>query len=389
MDAFLSRAWAQIDLDCIVHNLNEIRKLTERKSEIIAVVKADAYGHGVFGILPTLLENGVRKFAVSLLDEAIQLRKNGVSAPILVLSYTDVSRAGEILKNNVTQTVYNMELARALSEASILTNREAKIHIKVDTGMSRVGFPAGYSAVKEISKIGALPGITIEGIFTHFASADEADRSFTLIQFEKFMSICTELARVGIYIPIKHTCNSAGVMCYPEMRLDAVRPGIIMYGYYPSEAVGRNIHLKPAMTLKASVILVKEIEKNTYVSYGRKFKASRTTKLATIPIGYADGYPRCIDNKGRVLIHGEYAPIVGRICMDQCMIDVTDIKEEVRIGDEVVMFGSQGDKQITVEEVAGNAGTINYETISVVGKRVPRVYIKDGKIKRVENYMLK
>jgi alanine racemase len=389
MDAFLNRAWAQINLDNIVHNLSEIKRLTGDRSEIIGVVKADAYGHGVSGVLPTLLENGVKRLAVSMLDEAIQLRQNGVIVPILVLSYTDPARAADVIRHDITQTVFSMDLAQALSDAAIRLRKEAKIHVKVDTGMSRVGFPSGYIAVKEVTKIGLLPGITIEGIFTHFASADEADRSYTMLQFEKFMSICTELARVGIYIPVKHVCNSAAIMRFPEMHLDAVRAGIIMYGYYPSEETREKILLKPAMTFKANVILVKEIDKNTYVSYGRKFKSKRKTQLATIPVGYADGYPRCIEGKGRVLINGEFAPIVGRICMDQCMVDVTDLDGEVCTGDEVVMFGYQKGKQITVEEVAKNAGTVNYETICIVGKRIPRAYVRDGKIRNVKNYLLK
>ncbi|MCL2163255.1 MAG: alanine racemase [Oscillospiraceae bacterium] len=389
MDDFLNRAWALINLDNIAHNIKEIRRLTGDKSEIIGVVKADAYGHGVAGVLQTLLENGVKRLAVSMLDEALELRKNGIGVPILVLSYTAPSRAVEIIRNNITQTVFSRDLALALSNAAMLVKKEAKIHVKVDTGMSRVGFPAGYVAVKEISKIGSLPGITIEGIFTHFASADESDAGeYTVMQFEKFMSICMELARVGIYIPVKHACNSAGIMAFPEMHLDAVRPGIMMFGYYPSEEMGKNVQLKPAMTFKANVILVKDVDKDTFVSYGRKFKTKRASKLATISVGYADGYPRCIDKKGRVLINGEYAPIVGAICMDQCIVDVTDLDKEVQTGDEVVIFGQQQDKQIPVEEVAQKAGTINYETISVVGRRVPRAYIKDGKILRVKNYLL-
>jgi len=389
MDYKLNRAWAEINLDNIAHNVREIRRITNKRSEIMGVVKADAYGHGVMGVVKTLLDNGVTRLAVSMLDEAIQLRNYGIDVPILVLSYTDPVRAEEIVLNNVTQTVFSHDLARALSDAAVKLNRNVKIHIKIDTGMTRVGFMPGYSAVKNVVEISKLPGIIIEGLFTHFASADEKDRSYTNMQFERFMSICNELGRIGVHIPVKHVCNSAGVMEYPEMHLDMVRPGIIMYGLYPSDEVDKTkIDLKPAMTLKANVVLVKDVEKDTCISYGRIFKTSRESRIATIPIGYADGYTRLLSNKGRILINGEYSPVVGRICMDQCMVDVTDLKSEVRVGDEAVIFGKQGENEITVEEVAANMGTINYEVICIIGKRIPRVYIKDGKIYDVLNYLI-
>jgi len=389
IDYKLNRAWAEINLDNIAHNVREIRRITNKKAEIMGVVKADAYGHGVMGVVRTLLDNGVTRLAVSMLDEAIQLRKFGIEVPILILSYTDPIRAEEIILNDVTQTVFSHELAKALSDAAVKLGKKAKIHIKIDTGMTRVGFMPGYSAVKNVVEISKLPGIIIEGLFTHFASADEKDKSYTYMQFERFMSICSELGRIGVHIPVKHVCNSAGLMEFPEMHLDMVRPGIIMYGLYPSEEVDKSkISLKPAMTLKANVILVKEVEKNTCISYGRIFTTKRDSKIATIPIGYADGYSRLLNNKGKVLINGEFAPVVGRICMDQCMVDVTDLRSEVHVGDEVVIFGRQGENEITVEEVARDMGTINYEVVCVVGKRIPRVYLKDGKICDIVNYLI-
>lgn len=388
-DFILNRAWAEIDLDAIAHNVREIRRITHKKAEIMGVVKADAYGHGVTQVVETLIENGVTRLAVSMLDEAIQLRVQGVSVPILILSYTDPARAEEIILNDVTQTVFSSDLVQALSDAAVRLKKNVKVHVKIDTGMTRVGFMPGYSAVKNVVDISRLPGIIIEGMFTHFASADETDRSYTDMQFERYMSICSELGRIGIHIPIKHVCNSAGVIQYPEMHLDMIRPGVILYGLYPSNEVDKNkIVLKPAMTLKANVTMVKDVEPNTCVSYGRIFTTSRQSKIATIPIGYADGYTRLLSNKGKVLVNGEFAPVVGRICMDQCMIDITELENEVKVGDEVVLFGRQGDREISIEQVADGIGTINYEVACIIGKRIPRVYLKDGKISSILNYLI-
>jgi len=389
MEYKLNRAWAEINLDNIAHNVREIRRITDSKAEIMAAVKADAYGHGVFEVVRTLIQNGVSRLAVSMLDEAIQLRKDGIKVPILILSYTDPKRAEEILEYNVTQTVFSFDLAQALSQAAVKMQREVRIHIKVDTGMSRVGFMPGYSAVENVVAISKLPGIVVEGLFTHFSSADEEDESYTVMQFDRFLSIINELSRIGVHIPVKHAANSAATIKYPYMHLDMVRPGILLYGLYPSgETDQTKLDLKPAMTLKANVILVKNVEKDTCISYGRTFKTQRESRIATLPIGYADGFSRVLSNKARVLVNGEFAPVVGTICMDQCMIDVTELKSEVKVGDEVVVFGTQGSNKITVEEVASLMGTINYEVICIIGKRIPRVYIKNGRVLNVLNYLL-
>lgn len=389
MDYKLNRAWAEIDLDAIAHNVREIKGIAGKRVEMMGVVKADAYGHGVLEVIRSLLDNGVTQLAVSMLDEAIQIRKMGIEVPILILSYTDPARAEEIVLNGVTQTVFSHDLAQALSTASVKLGRNVKIHVKVDTGMTRVGFMPGYSAVKNIMEISKLPGLIIEGLFTHFASADESEKDYTMLQFERYMSVCSELGRVGIHIPVKHVCNSAGIIQYPEMHMDLIRPGVILYGLYPSQQVDRDkIRLKPAMTLKANVILVKDVEQDTFISYGRTFCTSRLSRIATIPIGYADGYTRLLSNKGKVLVNGEFAPIVGRICMDQCMIDVTDLKQKVHVGDEVVIFGSQNGACISVDEVAADIGTISYEVVCIIGKRIPRVYMKEGRICSVLNYLI-
>ncbi|HEX2927365.1 MAG TPA: alanine racemase [Ruminiclostridium sp.] len=389
MDYKLNRAWAEISLDNVAHNIREIRRITNKNAEVMGVVKADAYGHGVMEVAKTLLENGASRLAVSMLDEAIQLRRTGIEVPILILGYTDPIRAAEIIENDVTQSVFSHELAQALSDEAVRQGKKVKIHIKIDTGMSRIGFLPGYSAVKNVVEISRLPNIIIEGLFTHFATADEKNREYTYTQFERFMSICSELQRIGVHIPVKHCANSAGIIEYPEMHLDMVRPGIILYGMYPSEDVDKSkIDLKPAMTLKANVIMVKEVEKNTSISYGRIFTTDRTSKIATIPIGYADGFTRMLSNKGKVLIHGEFAPVVGRICMDQCMVDVTDLHCSVEVGDEVVLIGAQGENKISAEDVAQTIGMINYELVCIVGKRIPRAFVKDGKISKILNYLI-
>lgn len=384
-----NRAWAEINLDHIAHNIKEIRRVIGKRTEIMAVVKADAYGHGTFETVSTLIENGAQRLAVSMLDEAIQLRKIGVEVPILVLSYTDPRRADELLQYNITQTVFSHRLAEALSDVAVRRGTKVRIHIKIDTGMTRVGFMPGYSAVKDVVSISSLPGIIAEGIFTHFAVADEKDKTYTRYQFELFESMMRELNRIGILIPIRHVSNSAAIMQYPEMALEVVRPGIILYGIYPSNEVDRSvIDLKPAMTLKAQIVLVKGVESGASISYGRKFRTSEKSKIATIPIGYADGWSRLLTGKSRVLVNGQFAPIVGTICMDQCMVDITHVDGPVEVGDEVVLIGKQGDREITAEEVATLIGTIPYETVCVVGKRVPRVYLRNGEVVNVMNYLV-
>lgn len=385
----LNRSWAEVNIDNIMNNICEIRRIVPKSTEIMGVVKADAYGHGVVEVSHTILKNGASRLAVSLIDEAIQLRLKGFDCPILILSYADPARADEIILNNLTQTVYSYELAKALSDSAVLLNRKVKIHVKIDTGMTRVGFMPGYSTVKSIVEISALPNIIVEGIFTHFASADEKDKTYTYQQFEKFMGICNELGRIGIHIPIKHVSNSAAIIQFPQMHLDLVRPGIILYGLYPSDDVDKSIlNLKPAMSLKTNIILVKNAEKGTCVSYGRTFVTERESVIATLPIGYADGYSRLLSSKSSVLINGQLAPVIGRICMDQCMVDITDIDGSVSLGDEVVLFGTQADNNISVDDLAKAMGTINYEIVCIIGKRIPRAYLQDGQLKRVLNYLI-
>ncbi len=390
---YLNRSWAEINLDHIARNAQRIRQGVRRGCEVMGVVKADAYGHGVGQVIPVLLDNGITRLAVSMLDEAIQLRKAGVRVPILVLSYTDPKRAPEILEHKITQTVYSRDLAQALSKAAKASDCDARIHIKVDTGMGRVGFMAGYGAVKDITWIKSLPNIVIEGLYTHFATADEPDDAYTWQQFERFMSISRELDRIGLSIPIKHVCNSAATMRFPAMHLDMVRPGLILYGMTPPGCPDAWTDLLPAMSLKSSVILVKDVPADTSVSYGRLFTTDRESRIATIPIGYADGYSRRLSGRASALVRGQLAPVVGRICMDTCMLDVTGIEgERVALGDEVVLFGSQngtgGEVNLSVDEVADWMETINYEVTCLIGRRVPRAYLAGNELSTVRSYIL-
>ena len=389
LDFKFDRAWAEIDLDALAHNIREIRKITSKESEVMGVVKADAYGHGVAQVSQTLLENGATRLAVATLDEAVQLRQKGFKVPVLILSYTDTSRSEELILNDITQAVFDIETAKVLSQAAVKLQKNVKIHIKLDTGMTRVGFIPGEQAVEEIIAISKLPGIIVEGMFTHFASADETDKSYTYMQFGKYMDTNRQLEGKGLHIPLKHVCNSAGIMDFPEMHLDMVRAGIILYGLYPSQEVDKSrIALKPVMSFKAKVTLVKEVESDTCISYGRTFRTARKSRIATIPVGYADGYARLLSNKGRALVNGEEAPVVGRVCMDQCMLDITDFKNEVAVGDTAVLFGRQGGMEISMDEVAGKIGTITYEVACQIGKRIPRVYMRGGEVCGVLNYLI-
>ncbi len=391
IDALLNRSWAEVDLDAIAANARAIRAHVRRGADVMGVVKADAYGHGVDEVVPVLLANGVSRLAVSMLDEAVQLRNRGVEAPILVLGYTDPRRADEILRHRVTQTVFSLDLARALSDAAVRRDAEVRVHVKVDTGMGRVGFLAGFDAVKSVLAISALPNVVVEGLYTHFATADEPDPAYALQQFERFMGIVAELGRVGVHIPLQHACNSAALARFPQMHLDCVRPGLALYGIAPKDCPGfgpGGLPLVPAMALKSNLILVKDVEPGTAVSYGRRFVTARPSRIGTIPIGYADGYSRALGGRADVLVGGRRAPVVGRICMDSCMADLTDLPAAPAVGDEVVLFGRQGSEEITADETADRMGTISYEVVCLAGKRVPRAYFEGGRLKAVRNQLL-
>ncbi len=381
------RCWAEIDLDAIAHNMKEIRSITNPDAEIMAVVKADAYGHGFLEVSRTLLENGADRLSVATLDEAVQLREHGVDVPALILGAMSGAAAADLIRYDITPAVFTYELAKALSDEAKKQGKRAKIHIKVDTGMSRIGFLAGEDnsgIAEEILRISRLPRIEIEGIFSHFAASDEYDREYTCLQYGRFTDLCSRLEERGLYIPIKHICNSAGIMMYPEMHLDMVRPGIILYGMYPSDEVDKSkLDLIPAMTLKAVITNVKEVEAGRGVSYGKDYITDKRTVIATVPIGYADGYLRKLANKGKMLVNGKKAPIIGRICMDQCMIDVTNV-HNIKRGDEAIIFGREG---VTIDDIAGWLETINYEVSCLVGRRIPRIYKRNGRTVKLLNYL--
>lgn len=380
-------AWAEIDLDAFEENFKKIKSLVRPGTMVTGVIKADAYGHGAVEIGRILIEQGVDRFAVATLSEAIQLRRAFKTIPIMILGYTPVYGIDELLKNDIIQTVYNLDQAKEFSEKAKKAQKTLKTHIKIDTGMSRLGFQATEDSVDKIMEISRLPFIEVEGMFTHFAVADETDKSFTYGQFEKFTYMAEALKSRGLEIRVKHVSNSAAIMDMPELNMDMVRAGIILYGLYPSDEVMKErISLKQVMSLKAEISHVKDIEPGMGVSYGLKYVAPDKRTIATVPIGYADGYTRMLSGKAEVLVKGKRVPVVGRICMDQCLIDVTGL--DVKMGDEVVLFGSDGMETISIDEVAAKLGTINYEITCMISKRVPREYVRGGRTVKIEDYIL-
>lgn len=378
--------WEEISLDNLKHNLREIRRISHSK-EIIAVIKGDAYGHGALGIVPTLLENGVTRLAVAIITEAMEIRRAGIDAPLMILGYTPLTFAMQLVVYDIEQTVYSYEYAEELSKEAKMHNKKAKIHIALDTGMGRIGFLPNEKSLEDVYKISTLPNISIVGLFSHFSSADEKDKQYTISQFKKFQWFYEELKIRGVNVGIKHIANSAAIIDLPEMHLDGVRPGIILYGYYPSYEVDKSrLSLKPVMTLKTNIIHIKKLPKGEYISYGRTFKTERDSIIATLPVGYADGYSRLLFGKAKVIVNGKLAPVVGRICMDQCMIDITGI-ENVNLGDDVILIGNEGESKFDAEDLASLLGTISYEVTCMISKRVPRVYISNGEVVKIRNYV--
>ncbi|WP_315118982.1 alanine racemase [uncultured Clostridium sp.] len=382
----LRPVWVEVNLDNLSHNMNEIKRISKSK-EIIAAVKADAYGHGALDIVSTLLRNGATRLAVAVVNEAVELRRGGVTCPIMILGFTPDRLIESLLRYDIEQTVYNYDLAERISSMAVENNKIAKIHIALDTGMGRIGFKCDLDGIEQVYKISKLPNIILEGLFSHFSSADEEDKSYTNMQFEKFNWFYNSLKEKGVNVNIRHIANSAAIIDLPETHLEAIRPGIIMFGYYPSEEINKEkIKLKPVMSLKTNIVHIKKMDAGEYISYGRAFKTERKSVIATLPVGYADGYTRSLFGKAKVIVNGKYAPVIGKICMDQCMIDITEVPN-VNIGDEVILMGEGEGLNINAEQIAEEIGTINYEVICMISKRVPRVYLKNNEIVKIRNYV--
>ena len=374
-----SRIQAEIDLDAMTYNLEHIKKNLAPGTQVIAVLKADGYGHGAVPLARRIQKDPeIWGIAVATVEEGEELRNAGITKPILILGYTYQEDYQKIAKLDFRPAVFKLSMAKELSKAALEAGKTLKIHIKIDTGMTRIGYRDVKKDVPEILEISKLPGLEIEGIFTHFARADEADKTPALVQYEKFQEFIRALEQEGLHIPMKHCSNSAGIIRMQEANLDAVRAGIILYGLYPSKEVERKpVPLKPLMSLRSHIAYIKTVEPGVEISYGGIFTTVRETRVATIPVGYADGYPRGLSNKGSVLIRGKRAPILGRVCMDQFMVDVTDIPEAEEL-DQVTLLGKDGEDCITMEELGELSGRFNYEFACCISKRVPRVYLESG-----------
>ncbi len=368
------QVWAGIDLGAIAHNTKEIRRVTVPSAKVMAVVKANAYGHGAAEVSRVALAHGAQWLGVVRAAEGLALREAGIEAPVLILGYVPPEQSGEVVRRRLSQAVYSREMVLALAKAAKAEGVRARVHFKIDTGMGRLGWVSGPDTAGEILELARLPHLEAEGIFTHFATADSPDKSYAQVQFNKFNALIEELRRNGLEIPVKHMANSAALLKMPETHLDLVRAGISVYGLYPSGEVDKSvIALRPALSLKTVVAYIKHVPAGFKVSYGCTFTTNKPTVIATLPVGYADGYSRSLSSKGEVLLHGRRAPVVGRVCMDQTMVDVGHIPG-VKIGDEAVLIGRQGDEEISADEVAAKLDTINYEVTCMINSRVPRVY---------------
>lgn len=378
------RTEAAIDLDAAEHNFNVTRAKLPKNVKLLCVIKADAYGHGAVP-LAKLFEGRADFYGVACIEEAIELKKAGIKTPVLILGAVPKEFYSDIVKYDIRVPIFNLEDAKALSAEAVKQSKTAPFHFCVDTGMSRIGFQVNKESADACLEITKLPNIEAEGLFSHFATADEKDLSKAIAQRDKFKEFIKLLEERGINIPIKHINNSAGIMNFDEY-FDMCRMGIILYGLYPSHEVDENLlKIKPVMEWRAHITHIKELEPGREISYGGTYKTGETRRIATIPVGYADGYPRCLSNKGKVLINGEFAPITGRVCMDQFMVDITGI--DAKVGDTVVLVGKSGSKELSMEEVSESAYSFNYELPCRVARRVPRTYYRDGKFLFSTNYM--
>ncbi len=382
-----SRIRAYISLDAVAHNFEAMHNNIKEGTRMIAVVKADGYGHGAVPIARMVQEyDYIWGFAVATVEEALTLRREGIYKPVVLLGYAFEEHYEAIVEHELRPALFQMDSARKLSEVAMKLGKQVWIHLALDTGMSRIGFPDNEHSLREILTIAKLPNLEIEGLFTHFARADEADPSPAYAQLKRYRKFVSALENQNIHIPIKHCSNSAGILRIREANLDVVRAGISIYGIYPSEEVERNrVILQPAMEIKSQITYIKKVEANIGVSYGATYVTKKPTMVATVPVGYADGYPRSLSNKGYVLVHGKKAPIIGRICMDQFMIDVTEIPEAREL-DEVTLMGEDHGAYLSAEKLGDISGRFSYEFVCDISKRVPRIYIKDGKVCGCQNW---
>lgn len=386
MHSFYRPTWVEISLDALRHNLHEFRRVLPPQMRIMAVVKADAYGHGAVQIAKEAVREGAAYLSVAFMDEALELRRAGIDAPILVLGYTPPEAIPLAVDYGVAINVYSTEVLDALEKRSA-PQRPVTIHIKLDTGMGRLGLHREHEAVAFIERALRIPGVKVEGLFTHFACADEADKSYTREQHRKFERIVRHFAGRGVTFECVHTGNTAAAIDCPELSYNMVRLGIGMYGLYPSQEVRKNtVELRPVMSLKTKIVMLKEMPEGAGISYGAIYHAREGERIATLPVGYADGFSRMLTGKAAALVRGQRVPVVGTICMDQCMISVSGV-EGVAPGDEVVIFGSQEGAAITAEELAERLGTINYEVVCMISHRVPRVYVRDGQVVNTVNLL--
>ncbi len=372
-----SRVYAGIDLSAVLHNLQEMHKNIKEDTKIVAVIKTDGYGHGALPIAEAIEEVPyLWGYAVATVDEALALIEDGRKKPILILGVSFYDQFETIVRNDIRPCVCDYEVAKKISDIAVAKNKKCHIHIKIDTGMSRIGFQVNMTTADIIHKISQLPNIEIEGIFTHFSNADETDKSITFNQMQLFDQMCEMLEEKGINIPIKHCSNSAGIVDIPEANMNMVRAGIILYGLWPSDEVNKSsMDLQPVMSLKSHISYLKDLEEGRKISYGGTYITTERQKIATIPVGYGDGYARGLSNRGYVLIRGQKAPICGRVCMDQFMVDVSHI-DGVKVGDVVTLLGQDGEYRITMEELGDISERFNYEFACLITPRVPRVYYK-------------
>lgn len=375
-----SRVYAAVDMDAIAENFRQMRENINRDTKMIAVIKTDGYGHGAVPVARMAEQyDYIWGYAVATVEEALELKNAGLLKPVLILGYTFEEDYARLIRHKIRPVVFKLSTAQKLSEEACRQKKVLPIHLGLDTGMSRIGFPDTAQSIDIIRKIADMPGLMIEGIFTHFARADEKDKSNARKQLVRYLEFTGKLEEMGIHIPVRHCSNSAGILEMREANLDAVRAGITIYGIYPSDEVSReSLPLMPAMELKSHIVYMKELGKGVPVSYGGTYVTDRRTVVATIPVGYGDGYPRSLSNRGWVLIRGKKAPILGRVCMDQFMVDVTDIPEAKEL-DEVTLMGRDGDEFLSVDTLAELSGRFPYEFVCDIGKRVPRVYYQDGR----------